>query len=67
MVTIKNSKIKTAGLQFTSTDYLGLFLTPLRIRWTIPLSRWKCSSCDHVPIKLKKKNGRASSLLARII
>jgi hypothetical protein len=26
-----------------------------------------CSSCHGVPLKLKKKNGRASSLLAQII
>jgi hypothetical protein len=26
-----------------------------------------CSSCDGVPLKFKKKNGRASSLPARII
>jgi hypothetical protein len=25
-----------------------------------------CSSCDGVPLKIKKKNGRASSLLAKI-
>ncbi len=30
-------KEKRAGLQFTSRDYLSLLLTPLRIRWTIPL------------------------------
>jgi hypothetical protein len=30
-------KRKRAGLQFTRTDYLSLLLTPLRIRWTIPL------------------------------
>ncbi len=33
----KIQKEKRAGLQFTSTDYLRLLLTPLRIRWTIPL------------------------------
>ncbi len=27
-------------LQFTSTDYLSLLLTPLRIRWTTPLRIW---------------------------
>jgi hypothetical protein len=26
-----------------------------------------CSSCDGVPLKFKKKNGRASSLPAKII
>ncbi len=31
-------KEKWAGLQFTSTDYLSIVLTPVRIRWTIPLS-----------------------------
>jgi hypothetical protein len=35
----KIQKQKLAGLQFTSTDYLSLFLTPLRIRWTIPLRK----------------------------
>ncbi len=35
----KIQKEKRAGLQFTSTDYLRLFFTPLRIRWTIPL-KW---------------------------
>jgi hypothetical protein len=34
----KIQKEKRAGLQFTSTDYLSLLLTPLRIRWTIPLT-----------------------------
>jgi hypothetical protein len=33
----KIQKEKLAGLQFISTDYLSLVLTPLRIRWTIPL------------------------------
>jgi hypothetical protein len=33
----KTQKEKRAGLQFTSTDYLSLLLTPLRICWTIPL------------------------------
>jgi hypothetical protein len=34
----KIQKEKRAGLQFTSTDYLSLLLTPLRIHRTIPLS-----------------------------
>jgi hypothetical protein len=25
------------GLQFTSADYLSIVLTPVKIRWTIPL------------------------------
>jgi hypothetical protein len=29
--------LKRAGLQFTSTDYLSIALTPVRIRWTVPL------------------------------
>jgi hypothetical protein len=33
----KIQKEKRAGLQFTSTDFLSLLLTPPRIRWTIPL------------------------------
>ncbi len=33
----KIQKEKRAGLQFTSPDYLSSLLTPLRIRWTIPL------------------------------
>ncbi len=33
-------KEKWAGLQFTSTDYLSIVLTPVRIRWTIPLTSW---------------------------
>jgi hypothetical protein len=37
MLLFKIQKEKRAGLQFTSTDYLSLLLTPLRIRWTIPL------------------------------
>ncbi len=32
-----------------------------------PLKIVLCSSCDGVPLKFKKKNGWASSLLARII
>ncbi len=35
---------KWPGLQFTRTDYLSLGLTPLRIRWTIPLK------IDHVSV-----------------
>jgi hypothetical protein len=35
----KIQKLKPLGLQFTSTDYLSIVSTPLRIRWTIPLSR----------------------------
>ncbi len=38
-VPLKFKKKKRAGLQFISTDYLSLLLTPLRIRWTIPLSQ----------------------------
>jgi hypothetical protein len=38
-VPLKLKKEKLAGLQFTNTDYLSLLLTPLRIRWTIPLRR----------------------------
>jgi hypothetical protein len=34
---IKIQKEKLPGLQFMTTDYLSLVLTPLRIRWTIPL------------------------------
>jgi hypothetical protein len=30
-------KEKRADLQFTSTDYLSIVLTPVRIRWTVPL------------------------------
>ncbi len=37
-VSLKLKKKKRVGLQFTSTDYLNLVLTPLRIPWTIPLS-----------------------------
>ncbi len=33
----KSWKEKRADLQFTSTDYLSIVLTPVRIRWTIPL------------------------------
>jgi hypothetical protein len=32
MVPLKNLKEKRAGLQFTSTDYLSLILTPFRIQ-----------------------------------
>jgi hypothetical protein len=32
-----------------------------------PLKMVLCSSCDVVPLKFKKKNGPASSLLAEII
>jgi hypothetical protein len=31
---------KRADLQFTSTDYLSIVLTPVRIRWTIPLKEF---------------------------
>ncbi len=34
----KIQKDERAGLQFNSPDYLSLLLTPLRIRWTIPLN-----------------------------
>ncbi len=32
-----------------------------------PLKSDLCSSCDGVPFKFKKKNGRASSLLHRLL
>jgi hypothetical protein len=41
----KIQKEKLAGLQFTSTDYLSLVWTPLRIRWTVPLTMSHCISC----------------------
>jgi hypothetical protein len=37
-VPLKFEEKKQAGLQFTSTNYLSLVLTPLRICWTVPLS-----------------------------
>jgi hypothetical protein len=37
-VPLKFLKKNGPALQFTSTDFLSLLLTPLRIRWTIPLS-----------------------------
>ncbi len=37
-VPLKFKKEIWPGLQFTRTDYLSLVLTPLRIRWSIPLS-----------------------------
>jgi hypothetical protein len=37
-VPLKFKKKKRAGLQSTSTDYLSLLLSPLRIRWTISLT-----------------------------
>jgi hypothetical protein len=42
MVSLKNLKRKTAGLQFTSTDYLSIVLTPVRICWTIPSNNEFC-------------------------
>ncbi len=33
----KIQKENLAGLQITSTDYLSIVLTPVRIRWTVPL------------------------------
>ncbi len=44
--TLMNSKNsgKLPALQFTRTDYLSLVLTPLRIRWTIPLNCFSMSS-----------------------
>jgi hypothetical protein len=41
----KIQKEKWPGLQFMRTDYLSFVLTPLRIRWTIPLRGhrfWHC-------------------------
>ncbi len=38
---LKIQKEKLAGLQFTSTDYMSIVSTPLRIRWTIPLRHQK--------------------------
>ncbi len=34
-------KRKTGGPQFTSTDYLSIVLTPVRICWTVPLNKEK--------------------------
>ncbi len=36
-VPLKFDKKNKAGLQFTSTDYLSIVLTPGRIRRTVPL------------------------------
>jgi hypothetical protein len=46
----KIQKEKWAGLQFTSTDFLSIVSTPLRIRWTIPLSIVLCPVCGSVQI-----------------
>jgi hypothetical protein len=45
-VPLKVNKKNWPGLQFTRTDYLSLVLTPLRIRWTIPLSSKIVTSSD---------------------
>ncbi len=54
----KIQKEKRAGLQFTSTDNLSLLLTPIRIRWTIPLKYCKSWTCD-------EKKGRKLQLLCQ--
>jgi hypothetical protein len=36
-VPLKFEEKKRAGLLFTSMDYLSIVLTPVRIRWTVPL------------------------------
>jgi hypothetical protein len=38
-VPLKLKKLKRLCHQFTSMDYLSLVLTPLRIRWTVPLGQ----------------------------
>jgi hypothetical protein len=35
---LKIQKEKREGLQLTQTNYLSILLTPVRIRWTIPLN-----------------------------
>jgi hypothetical protein len=49
----KIQKANWAGLQFTRTDFLSLVLTPLRIRWTIPLSCWEWFYAPIVMVSLK--------------
>jgi hypothetical protein len=54
-------KEKLTGLQFTSTDYLSLVLTPLRIRWTIPLrigTKDTCAQpCDFIHLQIQSLFG----------
>ncbi len=42
-VPFKIWKENRTGLQFTSTDYLSIVLTPVRIHWTVP---WKISFAE---------------------
>jgi hypothetical protein len=51
-VPLKFQKKHAVGLQFTSTDYLSLVLSPLRIRKTIPLTRVLYSSLGTGTISL---------------
>ncbi len=49
-------KEKRAGLQFTSTDYMSLLLTHLRIRWTIPLNGRYCPRLKNTRDHRKKRS-----------
>jgi hypothetical protein len=63
----KNQKEKWPGLQFTRTDYLSILLTPLRIRWTIPLI--SVSMANYILLKKEELNIRLlseSSLLISV-
>jgi hypothetical protein len=53
-VPLKFKKENGRASRFTSTDYLSLLLTPLRIRWTIPLKKY-----NRGEIKLEHRTGRS--------
>jgi hypothetical protein len=70
-----DSGLSFSGIDEISVSYLAETEKCRRvnlIRQTIlqifkPLKMVLCSSCDGVPLKIKMKNGRASSLPAQII
>jgi hypothetical protein len=45
-------KEKLASLQFTSMDYLSIVLTPVRIRWTVPLKSAQHQPSAKKPVKI---------------
>ncbi len=59
---LKIQKEKRAGLQFTGSDYLSSLLTPLRIRWTIPLRQSYTKKQHVVVVEWEPKTDSKESL-----
>jgi hypothetical protein len=55
-VPLKFKKINRPGLQYTSTDYLSIVLTPVRICWTIPFNTGRGNQCCGLDRRARKSH-----------